>query len=302
MSFSRVFVCALVSATAASSLRASVPTAVDWEAAGKVTPVNNELECGSTWAFAAVGAIESAYAIAKDDLIQLSTQQMVDCDHTNQGCNGGSMISAFEWVSKNNPLCPLSEYPYLDRTHPCQKCKAEVGITGYKIVNATAEALMEAVAQQPVTVAVNAGNTLFEEYTGGIIDSPKCGNQLDHALLAVGYGTENGVDYWKLRNQWGESWGENGYVRIVRGKNMCGVETEGSYPIGACKAGDCGPPVPPPPPPSPPPSPPPPPPSQNECNPSLGCNVCKTCCAEFIPDGHDCDLCVQTRCTAVADV
>ena len=198
----------------------------------------NEGQCGATWAISAVGAIESALAIVDNaKAIQLSVAQVMDCDNkTDNGCNGGLMTTAFHYVADKHPLCKAVDWPYEPRNGACNvTCKPYVGITGYStVMGGNEDVLQAAVAKHPVSVAVDASNEVWQLYRGGVIDSPTCGKQLDHALLLVGYGIDsNGVSYWKVRNQWSTAWGEEGYARIVRGKDMCGIADQASYPTGA---------------------------------------------------------------------
>jgi len=232
---------------------------VDWVSKGAVTPVKNQQRCGSCWAFSTTGSIEGAYQIATGKLQSFSEEDLVQCDHNgDQGCQGGLMDNAFEWVSTNG-LCTESDYPYTSgsgTTGTCKKtCKAAVTLTGHKDVPAKDEtALLSAVAKAPVSIAIEADKSAFQLYKSGVLDSSSCGTKLDHGVLVVGYGTDGGKDYWKVKNSWGSTWGEEGYVRMVRGKDMCGLAMSASYPKGATPFGPTPPPSPPgptPPPPGP---------------------------------------------------
>jgi len=215
------------------------PEAVDWVNSGAVTDVKNQGRCGSCWAFSTTGALEGAYFVANKKLISLSEEDLVDCDTKgDKGCQGGLMDHAFGWVKKNG-ICSEDDYPYTaasGKSGKCHtpKCKPAVTIEGFVDVPHNDEkALQAAVAQQPVSVAIEADKSVFQLYKSGIISSRKCGKSLDHGVLVVGYGTDNGKDYWKVKNSWGASWGEQGYVRMMRGKNMCGIAMQPSYPKGA---------------------------------------------------------------------
>merc|ERR1711879_578354 len=158
------------------------------------------------------------------------------------GCQGGLMDNAFGWI-KENGLCSEDSYPYTSgggATGTCQKskCSPAVTITGYTDVPAKDEdALKTAVAQQPVSVAIEADKSVFQLYRSGVLDSASCGTKLDHGVLIVGYGTESGKDYWKVKNSWGPTWGMEGYLLMSRGNNMCGIAQQPSYPTGAKAAG-----------------------------------------------------------------
>jgi len=232
--------------------------AVDWVAKGAVTAVKNQGQCGSCWAFSTTGALEGAYQIAGNPLTELSEQELVSCASSsgNQGCNGGLMDNAFGWVHKNG-LCTEAAYPYSgQQSSTCNKdkCKAVVTCAAapHDVPQGDEKALVSAIALGPVSVAIEADQSAFQLYAGGVVDSPDCGTKLDHGVLAVGFGTDTAVaeadsgsgsgsgsgssshsaDYYKVKNSWGSTWGESGYVRIVRNKNMCGIASSASYPTG----------------------------------------------------------------------
>jgi len=230
--------------------------AVDWVTKGAVTPVKNQGRCGSCWAFSTTGSVEGAFQIASGNLVSLSEEDLAQCDHNgDSGCNGGLMDNAFEWIEKNG-IASEAAYPYTSGsgvTGTCDKAKSAapvVTITSFRDVpKGDEDALKSAVAQGPVSIAIEADKSAFQLYKGGVLDSAACGEKLDHGVLVVGYGTDSdtGKDYWKVKNSWGATWGEEGYIRMVRGKNMCGVASQASYPKGATKAGPSPPPTPTPP-------------------------------------------------------
>jgi C1A family cysteine protease len=237
------------------SLTTRVPNlsdAVDWVAKGAVTPIKNQQQCGSCWAFSTTGAVEGALKVATGSLLSLSEQQLVSCDHGgDEGCKGGSMDTAFGWIEKHG-LCSETDYPYtsgdgVDGT--CKTtCKPLVTLTGFADVPKGDEsALINAISIGPVSVAIEADKSAFQMYKSGVLDSESCGNKLDHGVLIVGYGTDSGKDYYRVKNSWGPSWGESGYIRMVRNKDMCGIADMASYPTGVTNTG----PIPTPPPPTP---------------------------------------------------
>jgi C1A family cysteine protease len=220
-----------------------LPLSVDWVAAGAVTPVKNQGNCGSCWAFSTTGAVEGAVFVNTKNLPNLSEQQLVDCSTTqgNMGCNGGLMDYGFQYIVSNGGITSETSYPYT-ATGPntCQASGKPVAatITSYTDVTPNSDtALMTAIAQQPVSVAVEADQSSFQFYSSGVMTAA-CGTNLDHGVLAVGYGTDNGQDYYKIKNSWGADWGEQGYIRLGRGASFgtsgqCGILSVPSYPVGA---------------------------------------------------------------------
>lgn len=215
----------------------TLPSSVDWTQKGAVTAVKNQGQCGSCWSFSTTGSLEGANFIASNKLVSFSEQQFVDCDKVDSGCQGGLMDNAFEYAEKA-ALCTESSYPYKARGGSCKASSCTVGlnkgsVTGYKDVGHTEQDLMSAVAQQPVSIAIEADKAIFQQYKSGVL-SGLCGAQLDHGVLLVGYGTDaTHGDYWKVKNSWGESWGDAGYVLLKRGKGgtgECGLLSQPSYP------------------------------------------------------------------------
>ncbi|MED6184654.1 hypothetical protein PIB30_049599 [Stylosanthes scabra] len=216
-----------------------VPASVDWRKKGAVTPVKNQGQCGSCWAFSTIAATEGIHEITTGKLISLSEQELVDCDTKgeDQGCEGGYMEDGFEFIIKNGGITSEAKYPYKAAEGKCPpraKIPPVAKITGYEKVRANSEeALQKAVAKQPVSVYIDAGDGSFMFYSSGIFTG-ECGTQLDHGVTAVGYGIAKGTEYWLVKNSWGVEWGEKGYVRMKKGiaakEGLCGIAMDASYP------------------------------------------------------------------------
>jgi C1A family cysteine protease len=222
---------------------------VDWVSAGAVTPVKDQGQCGSCWSFSTTGALEGAYFVKNGKLVSFSEQQLVDCDNfrnggRDQGCNGGLMDNAFAWITKNGGLCLESDYKYesgVSQTEgTCEKsCSVVSGskIAKYVDVPVSDDAqMMAALMVQPVAIAIEADQRDFQLYKSGVFTGA-CGTNLDHGVLAVGYGVENGSDYYMVKNSWGTTWGDGGYIKLGRGKTynggdgQCGMLLSASYPV-----------------------------------------------------------------------
>jgi len=218
----------------------ALPASVDWTQEGAVTPVKNQGQCGSCWAFSTTGSVEGAHFLANKTLLSLSEQQLVDCSSPegNQGCNGGLMDYAFQYIIDNDGITTEAAYPYKAVDGTCNKkvSSAATLASFVDVVTNSDQALMTAIVQQPVSVAVEADQNSFQFYSGGVMTSA-CGTNLDHGVLVVGYGTDNGQDYYKVKNSWGATWGEEGYIRLGRGSSynggsgQCGILMDPSYPV-----------------------------------------------------------------------
>jgi KDEL-tailed cysteine endopeptidase len=222
-----------------SSNAAGVPSSIDWRSKNAVTSVKDQGQCGSCWTFSATGAIEGAWAISKGQLVDLAEQQLVDCasgiSYGSHGCSGGQMEGAFKYVIEYGQ-CLLSSYPYTATDGACKACSVVAHISSCSDVKPNDQvSLKGAVAQQPVAIAIEADTRYFQSYSSGILTSSTCGTNLDHGVLIVGYGEENGQKYWLVKNSWGTTWGDKGYVKIARSEStsdagICGIAMDPSFP------------------------------------------------------------------------
>jgi KDEL-tailed cysteine endopeptidase len=259
------------------------PKEVDWRARGAVAGVKNQLMCGSCWAFSTTGAVEGINAIVTGEVTALSEQELVDCDTSkDHGCHGGLMDFAFDFIVANGGIDTEASYPYTGEEGTCDAGRRDrhvVTIDGFEDVPPNDEAaLLQAVANQPVSVAIEADQRAFQLYAGGVFDE-ECGTALNHGVLVVGYGSfanrTHHTPYWLIKNSWGPEWGHGGYIRLRRGvggEGQCGLAMQASYPL---KKGP-NPPEPEPAPPAPPP--PPPGPQPVDCDGTVQCPAGSTCC------------------------
>jgi len=193
----------------------------DWRKDGAVTPVKNQAQCGSCWAFSTTGAIEGWDFLKTKQLKSLSEQQLVDCSGStgNQGCNGGWPKWALSYLERNGGSCDQQSYPYTGRDGTCKKtCAPVTKPVTHKELNNEAQ-LTDAIEASPISIAITASSA-FQSYKTGVFTGA-CPGQVNHAVLLTGYGTQGTTDYWWIKNSWGASWGDQGYIRFPRGQNKC---------------------------------------------------------------------------------
>ncbi|AVA31205.1 cath [Oxyplax ochracea nucleopolyhedrovirus] len=203
------------------------PLKFDWRDYGKITNVKMQGECGACWAFATLGSLESLHAIKTSEIINLSEQQLIDCDYVDQGCAGGLLHTAFEQIMAMNGVQFERDYPYVGITKPCT---TNINNPAVKVSNCfryiiwNEEKLKDVLRSSgPIPMAVDAADLV--DYDNGIIQN--CANHgLNHAVLLVGYGEQNNVPFWTFKNTWGEDWGENGYFRVKQNINACGMKND----------------------------------------------------------------------------
>lgn len=219
----------------------ALPDAVDWRDKNAVTPVKDQGQCGSCWAFSSVAGIEGAWAIAKKNLVSLSESQLVDCStsYGNEGCNGGLMTQAFLYVIDNKGIDTEACYPYTPKDGKCKYDPKCIGATisgMYNITEGSETDLADAVANKgPVSIAIDASHMSFQFYSKGVYDEKACSaGSLDHGVTAVGYGKDaaSGKAYWIVKNSWGATWGLKGYIWMLKDKkNQCGEASMATVPM-----------------------------------------------------------------------
>jgi len=225
----------------ATDAKVAVPASWDWRTSGAVTAVKDQGQCGSCWSFSTTGSVEGCHFLGSAKaLVGLSEQNLVDCSvaQGNQGCNGGLMTQAMQYIISNNGIDTEASYPYT-ATGPnnCQYSASSIGSTETSFVNVNSgdEGDLQAkVYTGPTSVAIDASQSSFQFYTSGVYNEPNCSSsQLDHGVLAVGWGTSSGTAYWIVKNSWSTSWGQNGYIWMSRNaNNQCGIATMATLPTG----------------------------------------------------------------------
>nr|ACH48000.1 silicatein A2 [Latrunculia oparinae] len=216
----------------------SYPDTVDWRTKDAVTKVKDQSQCGASYAFSAVGALEGANALATGSLSVLSEQNIIDCSvpYGNHGCKGGNMLYAFKYIIANDGLDVAKSYPFQGKQQSCVYDDQDTGgkISGMVRIKQGSESdLIGAVANVgPVSVAIDGSSNAFRFYASGVYDSSRCSSsKLNHAMVVTGYGTYGGKDYWLVKNSWGTNWGQSGYIMMARGKyNQCGIASDACYP------------------------------------------------------------------------
>ncbi|KAF1405070.1 Cathepsin S, partial [Spheniscus mendiculus] len=214
-----------------------VPDTVDWREKGCVTDVKNQGACGSCWAFSAVGALEAQVKLKTGKLVSLSAQNLVDCTRSygNNGCGGGWRTKAFQYIIDNQGIDSDDSYPYTAQDGACHynlTARAATCSRYVELPHGDEAALKDAVANVgPISVSIDASQPTFFLYKAGIYHDPSCSQEVNHAVLVIGYGSSDGEDYWLVKNSWGAHFGEQGYIRMARNRgNHCGIASYGAYP------------------------------------------------------------------------
>jgi len=216
----------------------SAPTTLDWRKSGAVTPIKNQGQCGSCWSFSTTGSTEGANFLKTKKLVSLSEQNLIDCStsYGNQGCNGGLMTQAMQYIIDNKGIDTEASYPYTTSgPNDCEFTKTNVGgnLKSYSnVASGDEKALLQAGVFGPVSVAIDASQYSFQLYSSGVYYEEECSStQLDHGVLMIGWGTESKKDFWWVKNSWGTSWGIEGYIKMSRNRdNNCGIATMATLP------------------------------------------------------------------------
>jgi len=198
---------------------------IDWAAAGKTTPIKNQQQCGSCWAFSATETIESAILIASGNVQGGAPQEIVDCDTNDQGCNGGDPAEAMQWVISQGGQDLESCYPYTAQDGTCNsaQCTPTNKISSTASVSQDESSIYTALQSMPPSICCDA--SAWQNYNGGVLDASQCGDNVDHAIQLTGYNTGQG-GYWIVRNSWGADWGEQGFIWLQYGQNTCDITSE----------------------------------------------------------------------------
>jgi len=219
-------------------LKTAIADDIDWRTQGVLTGIKDQGQCGSCWSFSTTGSVEAAHEMKTKQLVSLSEQNLMDCSYThgNLACDGGQMTAAFKYIIANKGIDTEESYPYTAKSSLLCKYKAaNIGatISDFKNVAASESALAEALNVQPVSIAIDASHNSFQLYKSGVYYEPACSSSnLDHGVLAVGYGTTNGTDFWIVKNSWGNVWGLSGFIQMARNRNNnCGIASSAAYPI-----------------------------------------------------------------------
>jgi len=213
----------------------ALPASWDWRDQGAVTHVKNQEQCGSCWSFSTTGSMEGCHEITTKNLVSFSEQNLIDCDNKDAACNGGLMTTAMDYIISNKGLDTESSYPYTAKKGTCKYTTANNGgtLSSYQNVKSGDEsALQNAVYLGPTSVAIDASKSSFQTYKSGVYYAPLCSStNLDHGVLAVGWGSDSGDDYWIVKNSWGVTWGQEGYIWMARNQNNnCGIATMATLP------------------------------------------------------------------------
>jgi len=218
---------------------AGLPDTWDWVSQGAVTSIKNQQQCGSCWSFSTTGSVEGCHFLGAKKLVSLSEQNLMDCSWSqgNQGCNGGLMTQAMQYIITNGGIDTESSYPYTAEDGTCTYQASNSGstLTAFNnVASGDESALQTSVYSGPTSVAIDASQSSFQFYSSGVYSDPSCSSTaLDHGVLAVGWGTDSGSAYWKVKNSWGTDWGMSGFIEMARNdNNMCGIATMATLPSG----------------------------------------------------------------------
>jgi cathepsin L len=239
--FAKLFLGTRVTVSSIESVPSSSPQALpaqwDWRPKGAVTHIKNQGQCGSCWSFSTTGSVEGCHFLSTKKLVALSEQNLMDCSTSqgNQGCDGGLMTQAMDYIIQNKGIDTEASYPYTAEDGTCHYSAANRGATMKSYVNVNTgdeNDLQTKVHLGPTSVAIDASHSSFQFYSSGVYSEPDCSStQLDHGVLAIGWGVYQNTDYWLVKNSWGTDWGQQGYIWMSRNaNNQCGIATMATLP------------------------------------------------------------------------
>jgi len=202
-------------------------TPIDWKAKGMITAIKDQGQCGSCWAFSTTETVESANLLAGKRVPDGSAQEIVDCDSSDSGCNGGDPQEALQWIVQQGGQETEACYPYTAQDGTCNQAQCSpdpnLKLSTVRPISGSESVIYQVLGQAPLSICADAEP--WQNYNGGILTADQCGDSVDHAIQLTGYSPNQG-GYWIVRNSWGASWGENGFIYLQYGQDTCAITSE----------------------------------------------------------------------------